>query len=168
MRPRSHLAATLVALVTVGWSMVGTEPRGVAFATDPETELARTQAQLADARAAHQSLQNTLARQRAELAVLQQHSAQLGAALDQARAELEAVTAEHTRVAGLLDQVRAEVAAVEARIVELNAQIARIWPWVKGNETPADPQTTTVRPDRHATPAAPGDARASPERPPSG
>ena len=123
MRRRSHLSVALVALLTVGWSVVSTQPSGSALAADPEAELAQTRAQLADARSAQQSLAATLDRQRAELAQLQRRSADLDAQLDVARAELEAVTAEYNRVSGLLDQVREQIAEVEARLAELNAKI---------------------------------------------
>ena len=123
MRRRSHLAVALVALLTVGWSVVSTQPSGSALAADPEAALAKTRAQLADAQSAQQSLAATLDRQRAELAQLQRRSADLDSQLDLARAELEAVTAEYNRVSGLLDQVREQIADVEAHLAELNAQI---------------------------------------------
>lgn len=123
MRRRSHLAVTFVALLTVGWSVVTTQPSGSALAADPEAQLAETRAQLADAQSAQQSLAATLERQRNELAQLQRTSAELDTQLDLARAELEAVTAEYTRVAALLDQVRVQVADIEARIAELHDQI---------------------------------------------
>jgi murein DD-endopeptidase MepM/ murein hydrolase activator NlpD len=123
MRRRSHLIVIVVALVTVGWSAVTTQPSGSALAADPEAELAKTRSQLADARAAQQSLEAALSRQRAELASLQQRSAQLGTALDIARAELAAVTAEYERVKRLLAEVREHVAQIEARLAELNDQI---------------------------------------------
>ncbi|HUF06498.1 MAG TPA: hypothetical protein VMP86_03810, partial [Candidatus Binatia bacterium] len=64
MRRRSHLAVTLVALLTVGWTAVTTQPSGSALAADPQAELAKTRAQLADAQSAQQSLAATLDRQR--------------------------------------------------------------------------------------------------------
>jgi murein DD-endopeptidase MepM/ murein hydrolase activator NlpD len=124
MRRRSHLAVVLVALLAVGWSAVTTRPSGSALAADPQAELARTRAQLRDARSSQQSLAATLGRQRAELGRLQRRSAELDSALDIARAELEAVTAEYERVAGLLVQVKEQITAIEARIAELRAQIA--------------------------------------------
>ena len=123
MRRRSHLAVTFAALLTVGWSVVTTQPSGSALAADPEAQLAETRAQLADAQSAQQSLAAALERQRTELAHLQRKSADLDGQLDLARAELEAVTAEYQRVAALLEQVRVQVADVEARIAELRAQI---------------------------------------------
>jgi murein DD-endopeptidase MepM/ murein hydrolase activator NlpD len=126
MRRRSHLAVALVALLTVGWSVVSTQPSGSALAADPEAELAQTRAQLADAQSAQQSLAATLDRQRAELAQLKRRSADLDTQLDIARAELQAVTAEYNRVSGLLDQVRDQIAEVEAHLAELNAQIAEL------------------------------------------
>ena len=123
MRRRSHLAVTFAALLTVGWSVVTTQPSGSALAADPEAQLAETRAQLADAQSAQQSLAATLERQRIELAQLQRKSVDLDGQLDLARAELEAVTAEYDRVAALLEQVRVQVADIEARITELRAQI---------------------------------------------
>jgi murein DD-endopeptidase MepM/ murein hydrolase activator NlpD len=123
MRRRSHLAVTFVALLTVGWSVVTTQPSGSALAADPEAQLAQTRAELADAQSAQQSLAATLQRQRSELAQLQRTSADLDTQLDLAKAELDAVTAEYERVAALLEQVRAQVEEIEARIAELREQI---------------------------------------------
>ncbi len=123
MRRRSHLAVTLVALLTVGWTAVTTQPSGSALAADPQAELAKTRAQLADAQSAQQSLAATLDRQRSELADLQRRSADLDVQLDLARAELEAVTAEYNRVSALLVEVGEQVAQIEARLAELHAQI---------------------------------------------
>jgi murein DD-endopeptidase MepM/ murein hydrolase activator NlpD len=123
MKRRSHLAVTFVALLTVGWSVVTTQPSGSALAADPEARLAQTRAELADARSAQQSLAATLARQRADLDRLQRKSADLDTQLDLARAELKAVTAEYDRVSTLLDQVRGQVEEIEARIAELHEQI---------------------------------------------
>jgi murein DD-endopeptidase MepM/ murein hydrolase activator NlpD len=126
MRRRSGLAVTFVALLTVGWTVFTAQPSGSALAADPEAELARTRAELADARSAQESLQATLDRQRAELEQLERRSADLDARLDLARAELATVTAEYERVKGLLAQVREQVADIEARIAELRAQIAEL------------------------------------------
>jgi murein DD-endopeptidase MepM/ murein hydrolase activator NlpD len=123
MRRRSHLVVIVVALMTVGWNVVTTQPSGSALAADPAAELAKTRSQLADARSAAESLTATLQRQRSELAALQRRSAELGSALDVARAELAAVTAEYERVSGLLAQVREQVTKIEARIAELHEQI---------------------------------------------
>jgi murein DD-endopeptidase MepM/ murein hydrolase activator NlpD len=124
MRRRSRLAVTFVALLTVGWSVVSTQPSGSALAADPQAELAKTRAQLADAQSAQQSLAATLERQRADLAQLERRSADLDVQLDLARAELQAVTAEFERVSGLLAQVREQVTEIEARLAELHVQIA--------------------------------------------
>ncbi len=126
MRRRSRLAVTFVALLTVGWSVVTTQPSGSALAADPEAELAKTRAELADAQSTQLSLAATLDRQRAELEQLKRRSADLDAQLDVARAELEAVTAEYDRVSGLLAQVKQQVADIEARLAELKAQIAEL------------------------------------------
>lgn len=116
MRRRSLLTVLVVALLTVGWSVVTNPPGGSALAADPEAQLAATRAALEDARASQRRLQDTLAQQRAELAQLKSQSAELGNRLDTARAELAAVTAEYDRVRGLLLQVREQVAAIEARV----------------------------------------------------
>jgi murein DD-endopeptidase MepM/ murein hydrolase activator NlpD len=126
MRRRSSLAVTFVALLTVSWSALTSQPGGSALAADPAAELARTKEQLADAQSAQQSLRATLDRQRSELQQLQRRSADLGVQLDVARAELAAVTAEYDRVQGLLIQVRDQVAQIEARIAELHTQIAEL------------------------------------------
>ena len=126
MRRRSRLAVTFVALLTVGWTVLTAQPGGSALAADPEAELARTRAELADARSTQESLQATLDRQRSELAQLERRSADLDVQLDLARAELEAVTAEYERVKGLLAQVRGQVDEIEARIAELRAKIAEL------------------------------------------
>lgn len=123
MRRRSRLAVTFVALLTVGWSVVTTQPSGSALAADPEAELAKTRAQLADAKSTQQSLAAAIDRQRAELAQLERRSADLSTKLDLARAELAAVTAEYERVSGLLVQVREQVAEIEAHLAELREQI---------------------------------------------
>ena len=123
MMRRSRLTVTFVALLTVGWSVVTTQPGGSALAADPEAQLAETRAELADAQSAQQSLAATLQRQRSELSQLERRSADLDGQLDLARAELEEVTAEYERVAALLDQVRVQVTEIEARIAELHDQI---------------------------------------------
>ena len=123
MRRRSRLTVTFVALVTVGWSAVATQPSGSALAADPAAQLAETRAQLADAQSAQQALAATLERQRLELTQLQGRSADLDVQLDIARAELEAVTAEFNRVSALLADVRAQVVAIEAHLADLRAQI---------------------------------------------
>ena len=126
MKRRSPLAVTFVALLTVGWSVVTTQPSGSALAADPEAQLAKTRAQLADAQSAQQSLAAALDQQRVDLARLQRRSADLDTQLDRARAELEAVTAEYDRVSTLLEQVRLEVAGIEAHIADLRAQIEEL------------------------------------------
>lgn len=126
MRRRSHLVVAFVALVTVGWNVVTTQPSGSALAADPQAELQRTRAQLADARSAQQALAATLDQQRSELASLQRRSAELGSALDLARAELAAVTAEYEHVRSLLAQVKAQVKDIEQTLNELNAEIEEL------------------------------------------
>jgi murein DD-endopeptidase MepM/ murein hydrolase activator NlpD len=126
MRRRSHLVVAFVALVTVGWNVATTQPSGSALAADPQAELQRTRAQLADARSAQQALAATLDKQRSELASLQRRSAELGSALDLARAELAAVTAEYEHVRSLLAQVKAQVKDIEQTLNELNAEIEEL------------------------------------------
>ena len=123
MRRRSHLVVAFVALVTVGWNVVTTQPGGSALAADPQAELQQTRAQLADARTAQQALSATLQRQRSELADLEHRSNQLGTALDLARAELASVTAEYDRVSSLLVQVKEQVTEIQQHLVDLNDQI---------------------------------------------
>jgi murein DD-endopeptidase MepM/ murein hydrolase activator NlpD len=124
MRRRSRLVVAFVALVTVGWSVVTTQPGGSALAADPQAQLDRTRAQLADARSAQQALAATLDRQRSELAELERQSDQLDSALDLARAELAAVTAEFYRVRGLLAEVRDQVGDIRRHLEGLKARIA--------------------------------------------
>lgn len=126
MRRRSHLAVAFVALVAVGWNVVTTQPSGSALAADPQAELQRTRARLADARSAQQALSATLQRQRSELAALERRSDDLDSALDLARAELADVTAEYERVRGLLSQVKGQVEEIEATLVKLNRQIDKL------------------------------------------
>jgi murein DD-endopeptidase MepM/ murein hydrolase activator NlpD len=126
MRRRSHLAVTLVALLTVGASIVTTTPRGSALAADPQHQLAATQAQLADAQAAREALQSQLDQQRGRLAELQTQASNLASALDVARAELADVTAQYDQVYGLLVQVRQQVDEIRSRLEQLNRQIAAL------------------------------------------
>jgi murein DD-endopeptidase MepM/ murein hydrolase activator NlpD len=113
MRRRSHLAVLLVALLTVGGSIVSTSPRDLTLAADP----------LAQARAQKAAIERQLADQRTKLAQLKQTSSQLAGQLDLAKAELAQVTAEYQRVLGLLEQVRVQVAEITARLAELRGQI---------------------------------------------
>jgi murein DD-endopeptidase MepM/ murein hydrolase activator NlpD len=116
MRRRSHLAVMLVALLTVGGSIVITTPRDLTLAADP----------LAQARAQKATIEVQLADQRAKLAQLKRTSAQLSGQLDIAKAELAQVTAEYQRVVGLLEQVRVQVAEITASLAELRAQISAL------------------------------------------
>jgi murein DD-endopeptidase MepM/ murein hydrolase activator NlpD len=124
MTRRSSLAVAFVALLTVGWTVVTTQPSDLARAADPQSELAETRAKLADAQSARAALAATLDQQRDELTQLRQRSAALDGQLDVARAELAAVTAEFGRVTSLLAEVVEQVAEIEARIADLQAQIA--------------------------------------------
>ncbi|HEX9634859.1 MAG TPA: hypothetical protein VGB34_05165, partial [Candidatus Limnocylindria bacterium] len=82
-RRSSRLTVILIALLTVGGSIVITPPRDPALAADP----------LAQARAQKASIERQLADQRAKLAQLKATSAQLSKRLDIAKAELAQVTA---------------------------------------------------------------------------
>lgn len=115
-RRSSRLTVLLIALLTVGGSIVITPPRDPALAADP----------LAQARSQKAAIERQLADQRAKLAQLKATSAQLSKRLDIAKAELAQVTAEYQRVLGLLEQVRVQVAEITARLAELRAQIAAL------------------------------------------
>lgn len=126
MKRRAHLAATLVALLVVGTSIATTTPRDLARAADPATELADTQARLAEAESRQDALQRSVQDQRAKLAQLENQSVQLSAAFDAARTELESVTAEYDRVYGLLVQVQQQVDEITAQLAALREQIAAL------------------------------------------
>jgi len=113
---RPHLAATLAALLVVGWSLVSSAPAGPARAADP----------ISQAKARQAALQRTIADQQAELAALQAQSARLDQELNLATAALSQVSAEYDRVAGLLVQVQQQVDAITAKLTTLNAQIAQL------------------------------------------
>jgi len=115
-RRSSRLTVLLIALLTVGGSIVTTTPRDPALAADPLTE----------AKAQKASIESQLAAQRTKLAELKATSAQLSKQLDIAKAALAQVTAEYQRVLGLLEQVRFQVTQIQARLAELRGQIAKI------------------------------------------
>ncbi len=115
-RRSSRLTVLLIALLTVGGSIVSTPPRDPALAADP----------LSQAKAQKAAIETQLAAQRTRLAELKATSAQLSRQLDTAKAELAQVTAEYQRVLGLLEQVRVQVAEITARLAELRGQIAAI------------------------------------------
>lgn len=114
MTARSRLAVVLIALLTVGTSIVTTTSRDTALAADPITEAKARQAEL----------QATLGAQRQRLADLDSAAHVLDAAVSAATAELADVTAEYDRVAGLLVQVRDQIAVIQGRIADLQAEIA--------------------------------------------
>jgi murein DD-endopeptidase MepM/ murein hydrolase activator NlpD len=114
MRRRAHLAVTLVALLTVGGTLLTGSHREPALAADP----------ISEAKAERAAIERQLAEQRARLSELKNRSATLAQQLDVAKAELAEVTAEYERVVGLLNQVRQQVAEIKARLEELRAQIA--------------------------------------------
>jgi murein DD-endopeptidase MepM/ murein hydrolase activator NlpD len=116
MRPRSRLAVTLIALLTVGASVVGSDPRSHALAADP----------ISEAKAERASIEAELAAQRAKLDELRATSVTLSRQLDQAQAELADATAEYERVVGLLQAVRRDVREITARLRDLRARIERM------------------------------------------
>ena len=116
MRRRSRLAVTLVALLTVGGMIVGSDPRDPVLAADP----------IQEAKAERASIQRELADQRARLDELRARSSRLSDQLDLAEAELADITAEYERVHSLLVQVRREVRATIAQLERLRARIARM------------------------------------------
>jgi murein DD-endopeptidase MepM/ murein hydrolase activator NlpD len=116
MRGRSRLAVTLVALLTVGTMIVGSDPRNQALAADPVSQ----------ARTERASIEAELAAQRAKLDELRATSATLSRQLNDAEQELADATAEYERVIGLLQAVRADVNDITARLRDLRARIERM------------------------------------------
>jgi murein DD-endopeptidase MepM/ murein hydrolase activator NlpD len=116
MRGRSRLAVTLVALLTVGTMIVGSDPRNKALAADPVSQ----------ARTERASIEAELAAQRAKLDELRATSATLSRQLNDAEQELANATAEYERVIGLLQAVRADVNDITARLRDLRARIERM------------------------------------------
>jgi murein DD-endopeptidase MepM/ murein hydrolase activator NlpD len=116
MRRRSRLAVTLVALLTVATSVVGTQPSGPAHAADP----------ISEAKARQEQLERTVRQQERHLADLRAAGTQLTSALRAAEAELAELTAEYERIHGLLEQVKVQIAEIKAHIAELVAQIAEL------------------------------------------
>src|SRR4029077_16440479 len=116
MTRRSRLAACLVALVAVGWLVVGAEPRSTALASDP----------ILDAKAKQAQLQSQLSAQQAQLAALRVDAARLSDALSYAKTQLASVSAQYQKVADVLTQVKQEVADVQGQLAVLNHQIATL------------------------------------------
>jgi murein DD-endopeptidase MepM/ murein hydrolase activator NlpD len=116
MRRRSRLAVTLVALLAVGTSIVGTQPSGPAHAADP----------ISQAKARQEQLERTVRQQEQQLAELRAAGAQLSSSLKAAEAELSELTAEYERVTGLLEQVKVQITEIKAHIAELEEQIAEL------------------------------------------
>lgn len=116
MRRRPSLAATFVALLVVGTTLVGSTPADHVRGGDP----------LAEAQANQRNLQESLASQRRELESLKSLSATLDARLAAAEAELASVSAEYDRVAGLLVQVENQIIEVMARLDAIRARIATL------------------------------------------
>jgi murein DD-endopeptidase MepM/ murein hydrolase activator NlpD len=126
MSGRSRLAVTLVALLTVGTMIVGSDPRNQALAADPVSQ----------ARTERASIEAELAAQRAKLDELRATSATLSRQLNDAEQELANATAEYERVIGLLQAVRADVNDITARLRDLRARIEqmdrRLWVVAQG------------------------------------
>ena len=116
MTRRSRLAACLVALVAVGWLVVGTEPRSTALASDP----------ILDAKAKQAQLQSQLSAQKVQLASLRADAARLNNALAYAKVQLASVSAQYEKVANVLTQVKQQVAEVQGQLAALNKQIATL------------------------------------------
>jgi murein DD-endopeptidase MepM/ murein hydrolase activator NlpD len=137
MRARSRLAVTLVALLTVGTMIVGSDPRNQALAADPVSQ----------ARTERASIEAELAAQRAKLDELRATSATLSRQLDAAQRELEDATAEYERVVGLLQAVRSDIADITARLQDLRARIARMDHrlWVVAQEVAAQTSELEAR-----------------------
>jgi murein DD-endopeptidase MepM/ murein hydrolase activator NlpD len=137
MRARSRLAVTLVALLTVGAMIVGSDPHNRALAADPVSQ----------AKAERASIEAELAAQRAKLDELRASSATLSRQLDAAQRELEDATAEYERVVGLLDAVRADIADITARLQDLRSRIARMDHrlWVVSQEVAAQTSELEAR-----------------------
>lgn len=116
MRRRPRLAATLVALVVVGSTLVGSSPTNHALGADP----------LAEAQAKQRDIQQQLAAQQRQLADLKALSATLDQRLDAATAELASLNAQYDEVAGLLVQVETQIAEVTASLEAIRARIASL------------------------------------------
>jgi len=116
MRRPSHLTAMLVALLAVGWMIVGAQPHGTALAGDP----------LSEAKAKQQQIAQTLSQQRSRLAALKSEAAALNAALAKAQARLSSVSAQYDQVAGDLAQVTQDINDTQAQLDALNTQISEL------------------------------------------
>lgn len=116
MRRRARLTVTLLALVTLAGSFVGSSPRDLALAADP----------ISDAKAQKAAIERQLADQRARLASLQASAASLSDQLDAAKAALAQVTAEYDRVVRMLGQVRQQVEEITAHLAQLRSEIAAL------------------------------------------
>ncbi|MDP9272116.1 MAG: peptidoglycan DD-metalloendopeptidase family protein [Chloroflexota bacterium] len=116
MTRRSHLTATIVALLVVGWMVAGAEPRGSVLAADP----------LSDAKAKQLQLANALSQQRAQLLHLKATAARLTSALANAKAQLASVSAQYEKVAQTLTTVTQDIVDTQAQLDQLNAQITAL------------------------------------------
>jgi peptidoglycan hydrolase CwlO-like protein len=116
MTRRSHLTATIVALLVVGWMVAGAEPRGSVLAADP----------LSDAKAKQLQLASALSQQRAQLLHLKATAARLTSALANAKAQLASVSAQYEKVAQTLTTVTQDIVDTQAQLDQLNAQITAL------------------------------------------
>ncbi|HEY7525899.1 MAG TPA: peptidoglycan DD-metalloendopeptidase family protein [Candidatus Limnocylindria bacterium] len=137
MRARSRLAVMLMALLTVGMMVIGSDPQHRALAADPVSQ----------AKAERASIEAELAAQRAKLDELRATSATLSRQLDAAQHELENATAQYERVVGLLQAVRADIADITVRLQDLRARIARMDHrlWVVSQEVAAQTSELQAR-----------------------
>jgi murein DD-endopeptidase MepM/ murein hydrolase activator NlpD len=106
----------LVALLTVGTMIVGTDPRHQALAADPVSQ----------AKAERDSIQAELAAQRAKLDELRATSATLSRQLHDAERALASATDQYEHVAGLLQAVRRDIGDITDRLRDLRARILQL------------------------------------------
>jgi murein DD-endopeptidase MepM/ murein hydrolase activator NlpD len=127
----------LMALLTVGMMVIGSDPQHRALAADPVSQ----------AKAERASIEAELAAQRAKLDELRATSATLSRQLDAAQHELENATAQYERVVGLLQAVRADIADITVRLQDLRARIARMDHrlWVVSQEVAAQTSELQAR-----------------------
>jgi murein DD-endopeptidase MepM/ murein hydrolase activator NlpD len=116
MRRRARLTVTLLALVTLAGSFVGSSPRDLALAADP----------ISQARAQKVAIERQLADQRARLASLRVSAASLSGQLDAAKAALRQVTAEYEHVVKMLGKVRQQVEEISAHLEQVRSEIAAL------------------------------------------
>ena len=116
VRARSRLTVTLVAVLTVGAMIVGSNPRNQALAADP----------ISQAKTERDSIEAELSAQRVKLDELRATSVLLSRQLGDAERALADATAEYERVVGLLQAVRHDINDIAARLRELRSRIERL------------------------------------------